>query len=218
MSNFFELTGPEVPASDGKVERLVIVLHGYGADGNDLIGLAGVWAPILPHTQFIAPNAPSPCDQNPHGFQWFPIGRLDPEAMLKGARTAAPLLDAFIDAQLAKHKLNESKLALVGFSQGTIMALHVGLRRTTQLAGIVGYSGALAGVEALQKEIKTHPPVLLIHGDADPVVPVQALKLASDGLKQAGVTVETHISPGIGHGIDQDGVELGGRFLKRVLG
>jgi len=217
MSSFFELNGPEVPPR-GKVERLVILLHGYGADGNDLIGLAGVWAPLLPTAQFAAPNAPSPCEGNPYGFQWFPIGRLDPQIMISGARTATPLLDKYIDTQLAKHGIDESKLALVGFSQGTIMALHVGLRRAKQLAGIVGYSGALAGADVLGKEIKTKPPVLLIHGDADPMVPVQALKMASDGLKAAGVTVQTHVSPGVGHGIDEAGVELGGKFLQRVLG
>jgi phospholipase/carboxylesterase len=216
MSSFFELSGPEVPPR-GKVERLVILLHGYGADGNDLIGLAGVWAPLLPHTQFAAPNAPSPCEQNPYGFQWFPIGRLDPQIMITGARTAAPLLDKYIDTQLAKHGIDESRLALVGFSQGTIMALHVGLRRTRQLAGIVGYSGALAGAEALSGEIKTRPPVLLIHGDADPVVPVYAMTMALNGLKAAGIAVETHVAAGIGHGIDEMGVELGGRFLQRVL-
>src|SRR6185369_2339055 len=168
--------------------------------------------------QFAAPNAPSPCEGNPYGFQWFPIGRLDPQIMITGARTATPLLDKYIDTQLAKHGIDESKLALVGFSQGTIMALHVGLRRSKQLAGIVGYSGALAGADVLGKEIKTRPPVLLIHGDADPMVPVQALKMARDGLKAAGVTVQTHVSPGVGHGIDEAGVELGGKFLQRVLG
>jgi phospholipase/carboxylesterase len=216
MTSFFELTGPEAPPG-GKVERLVILLHGYGADGNDLIGLAGVWAPLLPRTQFAAPNAPSPCAENPMGFQWFPIGRLDPEIMIEGARTAAPLLDKYIDTQLARHGIDESKLALVGFSQGTIMALHVGLRRQRQLAGIVGYSGALAGAAALPREIRSRPPVLLIHGDADPVVPVYAMTMAQNGLKAAGVAVETHISPGVGHGIDEAGVELGGAFLERVL-
>ena len=217
MSSFFELNGPEAPAG-GTVKKLVILLHGYGADGNDLIGLAGVWAPLLPHTQFAAPNAPSPCADNPYGFQWFPIGRLDPEIMISGARAAAPLLNAYIDKQLAKHGLDESSLALVGFSQGTIMALHVGLRREKQLAGILGFSGALAGASVLRHEIKTMPPVLLIHGDADPVVPVQALKMASDALQAAGVMVATHVSPGIGHGIDEAGVELGGQFLQSVLG
>ena len=133
------------PHGEGKAGHLVILLHGYGADGNDLIGLAPVLAPLMPDVVFHAPNAPYPCEGNPFGYQWFGISRLDPAMALAGVRAAAPLVDAFLDEKMAEHGLDESRTALVGFSQGTMMALQVGLRRHKQLAGIVGFSGMLAG-------------------------------------------------------------------------
>lgn len=159
------------PHSGGAPKQLVVLLHGYGADGNDLIGLAPVLAPLMPDAVFVAPNAPYPCDGNPMGFQWFPINRLDPASRLAGTRSAAPFIDDYLDETLAKYGLDETKTALVGFSQGTMMALHVGLRRSTQLAGIVGFSGALSGAEELKTEIRTRPPILLVHGDADEMLP-----------------------------------------------
>jgi phospholipase/carboxylesterase len=195
----------------------VILLHGYGANGDDLIGLAPVWAPVLPDTLFMAPNAPYPCDMNPYGFQWFGISNLNPDIMLAGARSVAPTLDAFLTDAMARHGLDESRTALVGFSQGTMMALHVGLRRAKPFAGILGYSGALPGAAALRDELKSRAPVLLIHGDADPMVPVQALHMAEQGLQALKVPVQIHVCPGLEHGIDQAGVELGAKFLKKVL-
>ncbi|MGE0153445.1 MAG: alpha/beta hydrolase [Reyranellaceae bacterium] len=218
MSPIFELTGPSAgPLQEGRPKHLVILLHGYGANGDDLIGLAPVWAPVLPDTLFLAPNAPYPCDMNPFGFQWFGISNLQPDIMLAGARGVAPTLDAYITAAMARHDLDESKTALVGFSQGTMMALHVGLRRANPFAGILGYSGALPGAAALREEMQSRPPVLLIHGDADPMVPVQALHLAEQQLQALKVPVQTHVCPGLEHGIDEAGVELGARFLMKAL-
>ncbi len=219
MSDQPRLHGPSLgPASGGAPEQLAILLHGVGADGNDLLGLAPQFQGALPGALFLSPHAPFSFDMAPVGYQWFSIGDFAPETRLAGARAAAPILDAFIDAQLAEHGLDEDRLVLIGFSQGTMMALHVGLRRERRLAGIVGYSGMLAGAEVLAGEIRSRPPVLLVHGDADPVIPVQALPAAVKGLKAAGVQVDSHVRPGLGHGIDAEGVRLGVAFAAGLFG
>ena len=219
MTGLMELDGPRFgPAAGGAAQQLVILLHGLGADGQDLIGLAPHWAQALPNAAFVSPNAPFPCDMSPFGYQWFSVQDRTPEAMLGGVRAAAPALDSFIDKELAAVGLDESKLALVGFSQGTMMSLYVGPRREKQLAGIVGFSGRLIAPEQLAEEIKTRPPVLLAHGTADEVVPVESMALAEQGLQAAGLQVETITCPGIGHGIDQNGLVRGAAFLQEVLG
>lgn len=208
-----QLNGPRLPAASGKADRLVIFCHGYGADGNDLIGLGQHWQRLLPTAAFVSPHAPERCAMSPMGYQWFGITRMTPDEMLKGVERAAPVLNAFIDAELARLELDASRLALVGFSQGTMMSLHVGLRRATPPAAIVGFSGALPGAEKLPQEIVGRPPVLLVHGDSDDMIPVQALHMAVNGLGVAGVTTRWHISRGVGHGIAPDGLDLAGQFL-----
>lgn len=209
------LDGPRMkPAGGGQPERLVILVHGYGADGQDLIGLAPHWARLLPDAAFAAPNGPEPCAGAPFGYQWFAIDRLAPAEMWAGVRHAASALDAFIDSELERHGLTGDRLALVGFSQGTMMSLHVGLRRRTVPAAIVGYSGMLPGAEFLKQELAGTPPVLLVHGDADEMIPVQRMHEAAVALGEAGVPVRWHISRGQGHGIAPDGLQLGGHFLR----
>jgi phospholipase/carboxylesterase len=213
------LSGPtRPPLSGGAPRRLVILLHGLGADGNDLIGLQQYWGRLLPDAEFVSPNAPFPCDMAPYGHQWFSVQDRTPEAMLAGVRAAAPILDAFIDEELAKRGLTESDTALVGFSQGTMMSLYVGLRRENRVAGILGYSGRLIAPELLASELRARPRTLLIHGTVDPVVPFESLAHAETALKEAGVPVETLACPGIEHSISPDGLERGGRFLREVLG
>lgn len=213
------LSGPSrPPATGGKPRRLVILLHGLGADGNDLIGLAPYWARLLPDAEFVSPNAPFPCDMAPSGYQWFSAQDRSPPAVLAGVRAAAPMLDGFIDDALAERGLGAADLALVGFSQGTMMSLFVGLRRREQLAGIVGFSGRLLAPELLADELRSRPPILLVHGTEDPLVPYGSLAAAQAALEAAGVPVETLTCPGIGHSIDEAGLWRGGQFLKDALG
>jgi phospholipase/carboxylesterase len=193
------------------------LLHGLGADGNDLIGLAPHWAPLLPTAEFLSPNAPFPCDMAPYGYQWFSAQDRSPAAVLAGVRAAAPFLQAFIDDALAERGLDDADLALVGFSQGTMMSLFVGLRRAKPVAGIVGFSGRLLSPEILAEELRSRPRMLLVHGTDDPLVPYESLAIAEAALEGAGVPVETLTCDGIGHSIDENGLRRGGLFLKDVL-
>ena len=212
------LSGPSrPPAGGGRPRRLVILLHGLGADGNDLIGLAPHWARLVPDAEFLSPDAPFPCDMASYGYQWFSSQDRSREAVLGGVRAAAPILDSFIDDVLAERGLSESDLALVGFSQGTMMSLFVGLRRDKPVAGIVGFSGRLLAPDLLAEELRSRPPVLLVHGTDDPLVPYSALAEAEAALKAADVPVETVTSVGIGHSIDNEGLRRGGLFLGNVL-
>lgn len=214
-----DLEGPRQAPMSGQVpEGLVILLHGYGADGSDLIGLAPMLSAELPQVEFVSPNAPFPCEMSPYGRQWFSLGDRSPETMLAGARMAAQILNAFIDEELEKSKLEAKRVALVGFSQGTMMSLFVGPRREEQLAGIVGYSGRLLAQELLLDEVKTKPPVALIHGAADEMVPASSLEHAVNGLTQVGIEVSSELRPNLGHSIDERGLEVARSFLKNVLG
>lgn len=217
MSDLPKLDGPRAaPKSRGKPEQLVVFLHGYGADGNDLIGLAGHLRAVLPEASYVSPHAPFPCDMSPMGRQWFPISRLSPDEMWTGVQQAAPALNAFLDDELEQAGLTDNDLILIGFSQGTMLALHAGLRRASPPRGIVGFSGALAGPDHLSNDITCKPPVLLVHGDADEVVPFQALYTATNTLEALDVPVEWHVSQGLGHGIGPDGLQKAMEFLTKI--
>jgi phospholipase/carboxylesterase len=218
-----DLDGPRLAPRSGTAKQLVVFLHGYGADGNDLIDIGRAWAGPLPDAAFVSPHAPRPCGQAPSGREWFPLTMRDPGERWRGVTMAAPGLQTFLDAELARASLPPSALALVGFSQGTMIALHVGLRRAVMPAAIVGYSGLLALPDnadpaTVAAEIKSRPPVLLVHGDQDPLIPIDALFHAAQGLAALEVPVEWHISAGVGHGIDQEGLRHGGEFLARRFG
>jgi phospholipase/carboxylesterase len=218
MSSLPSLSGPEVaPASGGAPRQIVILVHGYGSNGQDLIGLVPYWRAALPDAVFISPNAPERCPGAPGGFQWWALSTLSPPERSEGVRRAAPVLDAFIDQQLNRFGLGEDKLALVGFSQGTMMSLHVAPRRERQIAGVVGFSGMLADPSAPTAELKSRPPVLLTHGDADPVLPIAFFHEAKASLEQLGFDVTSHVSRGLGHSIDMDGLRLGQTFLTRIF-
>lgn len=212
------LSGPSRHPRSGKPARqLVVLLHGWGADGPNLIDLADLFAETLPDAQFIAPNAPFVCEANPYGYQWFSLMDRQPQHMLAGAREAADIFNGFLDAELARLKLDNGKLALVGFSQGTMLALHAATRRTPAIAAVVGFSGSLIAPDMLAKEINARPPVCLIHGDADDVVPFKSLGMAVDALKAHGVSVEAHPRPHLGHSIDMEGIRIAGEFLGKHL-
>lgn len=204
----------------GATDSLVILLHGYGASGDDLFGLAQPLSQILPRTAFASPNAPERCRVNPMGYQWFCIPWIDGSSeteMLEGFARAEATLNAFLDAEMARHGVSADRVALVGFSQGTMMSLHIGPRRDAALAGIVGFSGRLTAPEALAAQARSKPPVLLVHGDQDDVIPVDAIHEARDGLAAVDIPVRWHISRGVGHGIAPDGLQLAATFLKDAL-
>jgi len=223
MTEIPPLNGPTAgPLTGHSPEQLVILLHGVGSDGDDLIGLAPYFQKVLPGALFVSPNAPFAFDMAPPGmqggFQWFSLEETTPASRLAGAQTAAPIIDAFIDEQLAATGLTENKAVVIGFSQGTMMALHVGLRRQNQLAGIIGYSGMLVGQELLADAIKSRPPVLLVHGDADEVVRIESLPEAVAGLETVGISARHHSCPDLGHGLDDAGVRYGMEFLADIFG
>lgn len=205
------------PISGGAPKQLIMFLHGVGADGNDLISLAHELAPHFPDAQFVSPNAPFPCDMAPYGHQWFSLQERDADKMLAGVRTVEPILNHYIDQQLSLYNIPQDKLAIIGFSQGTMTALHTMLRRDTPCGALVGFSGAMLGSTLLADEIKSKPPVCLIHGEMDDVVPFAAMALASTALQEADVPHETHACPQVAHGIDPQGLLAAIEFLKKHL-
>lgn len=209
------LTGPSFgPVSGGRPKQLVVILHGYGADGNDLIGLGEVWGEALPEALFVAPNGPAPCADFPAGRQWFPVTmEMLQHARLDGARGAGPVVEGYLRDLWARSGLGPAETVLAGFSQGAMMALHVGLGLDEPVAGILAYSGALIP----PGRYASRPPVLLLHGDLDPIVDPELGRQALTALKAEGYDVELVVSPGIGHSISPEGLEAGGAFLVRVL-
>ena len=208
-------------STSGEDSSVVLFLHGYGADGADLLGLAEPLAPHLPDTVFVAVDAPERSMANPAGFQWFPIPWIDGStdaAAAEGMRRSARALDGFIDKVLADEGLSPDRLVLVGFSQGTMMSLHVAPRRADPVAGIVGFSGRLMVPETLASEALSRPPVVLIHGDADDVVPFAEMQVAGEALQEAGFTVYGHVMQGTAHGIAPDGLSVALSFIRDVLG
>jgi phospholipase/carboxylesterase len=215
-----ELDGPRLAPKNGRARQLVVFLHGYGADGNDLIEIGRAWQAFLPQAAFVSPHAPRPCGQMPAMREWFALTFRSQTERWEGCNMAGPGLDAFLDAELARHDLPPSALALVGFSQGTMMALHVGLRRAAAPAAIVGYSGMLvlendSDIEGYKPQIRSRPPVLLVHGDRDELIPIDALFHSIQALAALDVPVEWHISAGFSHEIEHEGLRHGGEFLAR---
>jgi phospholipase/carboxylesterase len=195
---------------------LVVLLHGYGANGDDLIALGEVWRERLPDAVFVAPNAPEEIPGMYGGLQWFPLTMRDPGEYGRGVAAVQPLLDQFLDAELQRYRVSPDRLVLVGFSQGCMIALHIGLRRSTPPAAVIGLSGLLAGPEHLLT-IKVRPPILLIHGEADDLIPVDAMHIARELLANAGLLIEWHVRPNLGHGIDEIAQHQAAHFIQSAL-
>ena len=215
-----ELNFKRRASASGEDTSVVLFLHGYGADGADLLGLAEPLAQHLPDTVFIAVDAPTRSMANPAGFQWFPIPWIDgsSEAVAaEGLRQSAKVLDDFIDKVLADEGLAPDRLVLFGFSQGSMMSMHVAPRRHDPVAGIVAFSGRLMFPEALSLEVVTKPPILLVHGDADDVVPFEEMQNAASALQGAGFEVYGHVMEGTAHGIAPDGLSVALSFIHQQL-
>lgn len=210
------IDGPRLEPKE-QIKKLVIFLHGYGSNGNDLISLTEGIYKSLPNTAFVSPNAPFQCNGSPMGFEWFPLRELSYQEKLQGTKMAAPHLNAFIDAQKEKYNIDDKDIALVGFSQGTMMSLYIAPRRAAALGAVVGFSGALTAEKELASETKSKPPFLLVHGDQDDVVPHLHLAEAETHLVNNGFSVTTHTSQGLGHGIAPDGIDLMRDFLVEHL-
>ena len=213
-----KLSGPEAaPTSGKKAKQLVIFLHGLGANGDDLFGLASFFSETMPDAHFVSPNAPFPCDMAPVGFQWFSLQDRTESAVLEGVRKAEPILNNFIDEKKAELGLDDKDVYLVGFSQGTMLSIHTALRRAKPLGGVLGYSGALVGAHLIKDECKSKPEICLIHGEADDVVPFDAFSQAMSVLQKQGFKVHGYSAPDIGHGIDPAGMQIGIKFLRDMF-
>lgn len=205
----------------GTTKSMVVFLHGYGANAQDLMGLADPLAPHLKDTVFVAPDAPEKIPGAPFGFQWFPIPWIDGSSEKQaaaGLAAASDDLNAFLDSVLAEHQVAAENCVLLGFSQGTMMALNVAPRRTETFAGIVAFSGRLLAPETLTQEAISKPPVILIHGDQDDVIPIENMSIAGDALVNAGFEVYAHVMQGTAHGIGPDGLQVANQFLMKQLG
>lgn len=212
------LIGPEQkPKSGGKAKQLVILLHGLGADGNDLFGLVPYFADKLPDAYFISPDAPFPCDMAPFGRQWFSLLSREEDYILDGIKTAAPILNNFIEEKKKELNLEDKDIALIGFSQGTMLSLYTSLRREKPLAAVLGYSGALVAPHLLKDEIKSLPKICLVHGEDDEIVPFDAFREAMDVLQKQRISVQGYSRGGLGHGIDPAGLQIGVKFLSDIF-
>lgn len=219
MAHIRQLEGPFLPPKSGKAKQLVMFLHGYGANGADLLSLGEEWAEALPDAAFVSPNAPEICEAYAAGYQWFSIRAIDEKVFERERQIekVTPILDAFIDAQLQHWGVGENRLVVAGFSQGAMMAMYTMPRRKIPCAGILAYSGLLIDAAGLKAPGIVKMPVLAIHGDSDEIVPPEHLRAVQSGFSGAGFEVEAVLRPGLGHGIDHFGLMRGVQFIKEAF-
>lgn len=196
-----------------KANYLIVFCHGYGADGKDLINIGNYWQRFLPDFYFTSPNAPNVCSVNPSGFEWFNLMNPDIKNVVLELESSVLQLTKFIDAKLKDLSLDYSKLFLVGFSQGTMMSLHYALTNPNKIAGVIGYSGKIYDPSILENNIKSRPPIFLMHGDDDNIVPLEDMMEAKNFLTKNKVDLKTKIFKGCGHSIPTQGLSLGLEFI-----
>ncbi len=214
----FPLTGPEISSKNKPTKSLVVFLHGLGADGHDLIDIGQGWSKSLPQAAFLSPHAPLPCDMSPMGYQWFSLQDFNVERIIVEVRKNGDALIAWLGEELKKRDLDWDQLALVGFSQGGLMAVYAGLMAPKAPAAVISYAGGLWGVESLIKQPNSKPPLFMAHGTYDTVVPFQLTENAVSYFESHGVHCQKKIQPGLAHGIDQELMVMGSRFIKDNLG
>ena len=214
-----KLNGPLIPPKSGRpATQAVILLHGYGADGSDLISLGQHWSQLLPDAMFVAPNAPEPCAGSPFGFQWFALNVDRIAGRIEGAKTGAPILKEFLTDLWAQTGIAPRQTILTGFSQGAMMALHVGTSLAEEVGGIIAFSGAFVAADGFAERKFAKPPVTLIHGELDQVVDPDLSRQAATELSASGFEVSLHISANTAHGIAPDGLDFATSFLVARLG
>tara|TARA_Y100000590_G_scaffold169086_1_gene193689 strand:- start:5328 stop:5981 length:654 start_codon:yes stop_codon:yes gene_type:complete len=215
MKKLNKINGPRLEPKNPN--SLIVMLHGYGSDGNDLFSLSSVLSDNFPNSVIIAPNAPFECEMSPVGYQWFSLTDRSVEAMTQGVRDAAPILNEFLDSVSKEYNINQDRIILFGFSQGTMMALYVALTGKIFFSSVLGFSGSLLGFESIESERINKVPIFLSHGDQDEVVPVGSIDYAAKILKKNGIDFETNIESGLGHSIGNIGLEKGIKFASQNL-
>ena len=211
------LNGPTINYNTGKFDKIIVFLHGYGANGNDLVSIGNSWQKELPNTMFISPNAPFDCPWGNDAYQWFELSSISPESVGDGLKKAGPYLNEFIDHISNETKIPIEKLFFVSFSQGTMMALYHLCKRSSICAGIMGYSGLLFCDKDFDLSIKSKPPIRLYHGKNDDVIIFEQTVNASEKLKSLEFDVDHKIKDSLGHGIDEEGLDYGLEFIKKTF-
>jgi len=213
-----EISGPfKLPFGKELPQKMVVFLHGVGADGYDLLSLSDEFVEALPPSVFLAPNAPFSYDMFPMGYQWFSLKEYTEDKLYEGIKVALPILQNYIEQNLVKYQLNFKDLILIGFSQGAMMAVQLALRLPEACQAVISYSGAIVKPDILAQEIKSKPPIMLFHGDKDQVLPAENLFNADQALEKMGIPARSYLLENVGHSISLEAIEMSQNFLKELI-